>query len=411
MQQRFFDPSSTINAFAQGHAYGQGVRNSKVQNAFAQFAAENDFDGAKKFALSQGEIGLAQSAQDMISSLDEAQREQAAVRAETLARSAITLSDIKDPTQRTSAFLGMQQDLLNAGISSEDLQRFDPTDDNALKAVIDQVTPLAELLKTRAQPEYGFKVVGDDLVRTNSTTGDANVAYSGVQPVQPDWQRTTIDIDGVPTIVEYDRNAEDPRASMRIIGSEFTEPEVDAGQPDATGEGLLRREFNSLTRQFRDIHSAFNRITATDTSTPAGQMGLIFQYMKMLDPASTVREGEYATAQNTTGVPGQVLNAYNQALQGKFLTPVQIQDFENQAKRLYDRSAQIYDGQVQEYQRLALGYNFDPSRTVVDIRSGQTGPVEQPIQFPNAPPVGTVEDGYVYVGGDPALQSSWEPAG
>lgn len=412
MQQHFFDPSQTLNAFSTGFETGQGIRQQQTQNAFSEYAAQGDFKGAKNYALSQGDLGLARSAQDMISSLDEQQRAQAAERAETLARSAITLSRIQDPFQRKQTFVGMQPDLLGAGISPQDLQGFDPTDDNALQAVIDQVTPLSELLKTQSRSGYGFKVVGDDLIKTDPTTGDASVAYSGSQQVGPDWQRTTIDVDGLPTIVEYDRNAEDLQSSIRVVGPEFIEPEQNAGQPDASAEGVFRREFNSLTRQFRDVHSAYNRIAATDTSTPAGQMGLIFQYMKMLDPASTVREGEYATAQNTTGIPGQVLNAYNRARAGEFLTPVQIQDFESQAKKLYDRAAQIYDGQVAQYQELAQGYNFDPSRTVVDVRGGVPQPVQSSgPQFPNAPAVGSVEEGHRYIGGDPSQPSSWEPVG
>ena len=35
----------------------------------------------------------------------------------------------------------------------------------------------------------------------------------------------------------------------------------------------------------------------------AGDMALIFSYMKMLDPNSTVREGEYATAQDAGSIP------------------------------------------------------------------------------------------------------------
>lgn len=257
-------------------------------------------------------------------------------------------------------------------------------------------------------PEFGFSKVGDDLIRTNPQTGLAEVAYTAPEAaLEPDWQRTTIEQNGLSQIVEYDRNAEDPQSTIRVIGQKPTD-QGDTG-PDATGEGVLRREFNSLTRQFRDVHSAYNRITATDTSTPAGQMGLIFQYMKMLDPGSTVREGEYATAQNTTGVPGQVLNAYNAALQGKFLTETQIRDFEGQAERLYNRSAEIYGRQVEEYQRLSESYEYDPSRTVVDVRSGNTGPVAQPNQFPNAPPIGSVEDGFRYIGGPPDNPSSWEP--
>lgn len=161
---------------------------------------------------------------------------------------------------------------------------------------------------------------------------------------------------------------QEPGKAPKLIEGSFDEPNPDAGLPDASAEGQFRREFNSLTKDFRAVHESYNRITATDTSTPAGQMGLIFQYMKMLDPGSTVREGEYATAQNTTGVPGQVLNAYNRALEGKFLTPVQITDFESQAENLYNRAANLYGQKVNDYRRLAGEYNFSPDRTVVDVR-------------------------------------------
>ncbi len=222
-----------------------------------------------------------------------------------------------------------------------------------------------------------------------------NVLADYSDPDGPDWQRTTINKDGVPTIVEYDRNAKDPQATMRPIGSEYVKPDPDAGRPDASAEGQFRREFNSLTKDFRAVHESYNRITATDTSTPAGQMGLIFQYMKMLDPGSTVREGEYATAQNTTGVPGQVLNAYNKAIEGEFLNKNQILDFESQAKNLYDRAAQIYGDRVKDYRRLADEYEFSPDRTVVDVR-GFFEPA-QGVGGPDAPPPGVDPQDWEYM--------------
>lgn len=164
----------------------------------------------------------------------------------------------------------------------------------------------------------------------------------------------------------------DPLSGDKIYENFKDVPPSDLA-PDVAQEGVLRREFNSMTRPFREVHSAYARIKATDTSTPAGQMGLIFQYMKMLDPGSTVREGEYATAQNTTGVPGQVRNLYNQMLQGKFLTPEQIQDFEGQAGSLYQAAEQNYGAQVQRYQGIAESYNYPSNRVVVDIR-GDAGP-------------------------------------
>jgi hypothetical protein len=79
-------------------------------------------------------------------------------------------------------------------------------------------------------------------------------------------------------------------------------------------EGQLRREYNTITKDFRDVQSAFGRIRATDPTTAAGQISLVFQYMKMLDPGSTVREGEFATAENARGVPEGVMNTYNKIM-------------------------------------------------------------------------------------------------
>jgi len=56
--------------------------------------------------------------------------------------------------------------------------------------------------------------------------------------------------------------------------------------------------------------------------------------MKILDPASVVRETEFANAQNAAGVPDQIRNMYNRALRGERLGEAQRDDFVNSAKKL-----------------------------------------------------------------------------
>ena len=89
-----------------------------------------------------------------------------------------------------------------------------------------------------------------------------------------------------------------------------------------------RGDFDKQTTAERDIASSFSRLQGITGADPAkmtatDDVALIFSYMKMLDPGSVVREGEFATAQQTTGVPGQVLNMYNKALRGERLSPQQ----------------------------------------------------------------------------------------
>ena len=66
---------------------------------------------------------------------------------------------------------------------------------------------------------------------------------------------------------------------------------------------------------------------------PSDDIALIFSFMKTLDPGSTVREGEFATASNAGGVPEQIVNTYNKALNGKFLTDEQRNNFVGTARK------------------------------------------------------------------------------
>ena len=70
--------------------------------------------------------------------------------------------------------------------------------------------------------------------------------------------------------------------------------------------------------------------------------------MKMLDPNSVVREGEYATAQNSGSIPQRVVNAYNNAIRGTKLDASQRANFLKQARVIYDTSseneASVYNG-------------------------------------------------------------------
>jgi hypothetical protein len=143
---------------------------------------------------------------------------------------------------------------------------------------------------------------------------------------------------------------------------------VDDG-PDVSGESALRKEFFSQNKGFQEVQRSYDRIVSTDPTNAAGQMSLIFQYMKMMDPGSTVREGEFANAQNTTGIPGQVLNAYNRAARGEYLNPQQVTEFQNQAEALYDTAANEFERSFQTYRATAGEYQFNPERTIPDLRN------------------------------------------
>jgi len=100
----------------------------------------------------------------------------------------------------------------------------------------------------------------------------------------------------------------------------------------------LRGEHTKLSKRFIDVRDSFGRIleSATDPSA-AGDLSLIFNYMKMLDPESVVRESEFATAENSASVPERVRARWNKVLKGERLSQNQRGDFFDRAKRLHNR--------------------------------------------------------------------------
>lgn len=118
----------------------------------------------------------------------------------------------------------------------------------------------------------------------------------------------------------------------------------------------LRKEFTALpeVKEFSKVRAAYNKVKeAGEDPSPAGDISLIFNYMKILDPGSVVREGEFATAQQATGVPGKIVNFYNQVVDGTRLSPTQRQDFLNQSRNAARAQFTGLGEQIDRYRGIA----------------------------------------------------------
>lgn len=136
-------------------------------------------------------------------------------------------------------------------------------------------------------------------------------------------------------------------------------------------EQKLRNEYNTQTGDFQTVRSSYQRVLQSQ-DTPAGDIALIFNYMKMLDPGSVVREGEFATAQNAGGIPDRILNAYNKALNGERLNPGQREMFANQAKSLYS-GAQSREKEVRKgLERVVNNYGLNKSNVFYEEEGAST---------------------------------------
>jgi hypothetical protein len=89
-------------------------------------------------------------------------------------------------------------------------------------------------------------------------------------------------------------------------------------------------------------------------------------------------EGDIANARNTAGVPEKVRNTYNNAISGRSLDPKQRAEFRSQANSLFLAQKKTYDATKSAFEDLAIRYNVDPSRAVMDLSGGVAGDAPKP---------------------------------
>ncbi len=161
---------------------------------------------------------------------------------------------------------------------------------------------------------------------------------------------------------------------------------------DATN--ALRKEYIGTpeTKEFAKQSAAFARIMASaDAPTGAGDMALIFNFMKLLDPGSTVREGEYATARDTGNVSQRVRAIYNKMVMGTTLTPEQRADFVDRSVRLYKKAETQFGKVTDQYSKLAEEQGLPIDQIIIDKGyEGKIPEINENIQnetrFPQVPP-------------------------
>lgn len=152
-------------------------------------------------------------------------------------------------------------------------------------------------------------------------------------------------------------------------------------------QAKLRGEFLKQSGDFVSVRDAFGRLQASSQDTTgASDVAMVYAFMKMLDPGSVVREGEFATAENTAGIPDQIRQLYNRALTGERLPPQVRQDFLQQGTRQFAGAKQRQDAIVKQYSGLAQRYGFDPSVIGIDLSAGVGVPEGPAAGGASAPP-------------------------
>lgn len=141
----------------------------------------------------------------------------------------------------------------------------------------------------------------------------------------------------------------------------------------------LRKEYTSLptVKNFATQSDAYAKVvSAAADPSAAGDLALIFSFMKMLDPTSVVREQEFANAQNAAGVPERVRAMYNNVLNGQRLTPTTRADFLAQTDAIYKGAEREYANVERQFSSIAERQGLPTQDVIVDFR--YSGPRYEP---------------------------------
>lgn len=180
-------------------------------------------------------------------------------------------------------------------------------------------------------------------------------------PQQPQQARVSVKPKDAPTGYQY--NAAGTLEPIKGGPADPANKEKPAGLGDTN---TLRDDYTKAIQQPVAVMNAYEKMRdAAQDPSPAGDIALIYAYMKILDPTSVVREGEFATAQNAGSVPDSVRNTWNKLVNGERLA-INRGDFLLQGAKLYASSKQQYNQVRQQFKGIAERNGVNTADVLVD---------------------------------------------
>lgn len=122
------------------------------------------------------------------------------------------------------------------------------------------------------------------------------------------------------------------------------------GKPSADLIKGLNSDITNFGKNYNSVRAAANSLQAlSKVNTGAAQLGIIFNYMKSLDPQSVVREGEQVQVMRSDGIWGQIKGYVDQLNAGNGLSQDARDNIVNAAKINANAMGQQFNQQVDEY--------------------------------------------------------------
>jgi hypothetical protein len=174
---------------------------------------------------------------------------------------------------------------------------------------------------------------------------------------------------------------------------------VNTSDPTAVAREMrgITNDFNAQTADAQKVAKTYKVMeNAVQNPSVAGDVSLVFNYFKTIDPQSTVREGEYDTIINATSVPDRIKNYARGLRTGQKLTDGQRQDLLNTARQNVLSLVPQVENTVNNYRGFVSSLGKDPDKTIrnpfegINLGGSNVPPPAPPAAAPAAAPAAPV---------------------
>lgn len=209
--------------------------------------------------------------------------------------------------------------------------------------------------------------------RTAKEKSDAGYTEEGIPPTETKpgklpvgwfWNPITNSaerIPGLPIKPERQPAAPKPKAGGSAPPKP-PKPPKPATISELTG---LSKSFSQETKDDSAVAGSWRNLYSNAAlGTPAGDIAVIYAYMKLQDPTSVVREGEFATAQNAGGIHETIRARLNQAIGAGRLTPRLRSEILGSAKATLNSRRSQFSAKQDRFTKLAKSKGIDPELVI-----------------------------------------------
>ncbi len=350
-----------MESYQQGKRLAQASRLADAKSAQEQQQIDIN---AIKAKTAQGQLGVAQGGLKV-------RREEQKTKADTLAIKQAEEVRLKNEELLKSGFRAM--DVISTLTDPEErmagLNQVQSTfkPDNPIYKKIEEIKRLPY-----EQQQMAFKEVNRisqsrgyaEQPTDTRTTYEKNLVNAGYTKGTPEFQEKMeqmilqgdkfIEMEGGQAIVQT------PDGKFKALSVENLDdlPPVITPEDKQKRVEALRNTIDKEGTAFRKVEGSYERIQEVGkAATGAGDLALIFNYMKMLDPGSVVRESEFKTAEHARAwmttmedegrkVPSLVQGAIQKFNTGAKLLPDQRKDFLARTEELYVGSRNAMDRSI-----------------------------------------------------------------